>query len=308
MKILITDGMSKSGIAELKKLGHEVFEKFYDDASLGAALKNVDAVVIRSATKVREKHIKESLGGKLKLIIRGGVGIDNIDHEYAKSVGVSVKNTPYASAPSVAELAIAHMFALARFIPDAKTTMCEGKWEKKCYDGIEIAGKTLGVIGMGRIGQELAKRAEALGMTVIYYDLVDMKVKYKKVSLDDIFAKSDFISLHIPIKKGQKAIIGKDEFSKMKDGVYIINCARGGVVDEEELLNALNSKKVAGAGIDVYVDEPTHNINLVKHARVSVTPHIGAQTKEAQDRVGEEVVAIIKDFFKGVSNGDHKTL
>jgi D-3-phosphoglycerate dehydrogenase / 2-oxoglutarate reductase len=297
MKILVTDGMSKMAVNELKNLGHDVEEKFYDDESLGSKLKEVNAVVVRSATKVREKHINEALsGGNLKLIIRGGVGIDNIDYEYAKEKGISVRNTPSASAPSVAELAIAHMFALARFLPDAKTTMCEGLWEKKCYKGIELNGKTLGIVGMGRIGYELAKRGNALGMNVIYYDICDLKNEFKKVSLDELYKNSDFISFHIPAQKNGKAVVDSDSFSKMKDGVFIINCARGGVIDEEALLSALKQGKVAGAGIDVYVDEPTHNINLVKHPRVSVTPHIGAQTKEAQERVGKEVVNIIKSL------------
>lgn len=301
-RILITDGMDKNAVAELKKHGYEVVEKFYGDEELGTALKDFDVVVIRSATKVREKHIKTALEtGKLKLIIRGGVGIDNIDSKFAEQNGVSVMNTPGASAPSVAELALAHMFALARFIPDAKTTMCEGKWEKKCYNGIEISGKTLGIVGMGRIGMELATRAHGLGMNVLYYDLrsnLDVPGVYKQVSLDTILKDSDFISLHVPISKGQPALIGAAELSKMKKGSYIINCARGGVVDENALISALDSGQVGGAGIDVYVEEPTSNINLVKHSRVSVTPHIGAQTAEAQERVGAEVIQIITKFFE----------
>ena len=300
-RILITDGMDKNGIAELKKIGYEVVEKFYGDEELGAALKDFDVVVIRSATKVREKHIKTALEtGKLKLIIRGGVGIDNIDAKFAESNGVSVMNTPGASAPSVAELALAHMFSLARFISDSKATMCDGKWEKKIYNGIEISGKTLGVVGMGRIGMELASRCKALGMNVLYYDVrQDLNVPgYKKTTMDEILAKSDFISLHIPISKGQPAIIGANEMSKMKKGAYIVNCARGGVVDENALIAALDSGHLGGAGIDVYVEEPTNNINLVKHSRVSVTPHIGAQTAEAQERVGAEVIQIIRKFFE----------
>ena len=300
-RILITDGMDKSGIAELKKIGYEVVEKFYGDEDLGAALKDFDVVVIRSATKVREKHIKTALEtGTLKLIIRGGVGIDNIDAKFAEANGVSVMNTPGASAPSVAELALAHMFSLARFISDSKATMCDGKWEKKIYNGIEISGKTLGVVGMGRIGMELATRAQALGMDVLYYDVrQDLNVTgYKKATMDEILAKSDFISLHIPISKGQPAIIGANEMAKMKKGAYIVNCARGGVVDENALIAALDSGHLGGAGIDVYVEEPTANINLVKHSRVSVTPHIGAQTAEAQERVGAEVIQIIRKFFE----------
>ena len=301
-RILITDGMDKNAVAELKKSGYDVVEKFYADEELGTALKDFDAVVIRSATKVREKHIKTALEtGKLKLVIRGGVGIDNIDAKFAEQNGVSVMNTPGASAPSVAELALTHMFALARFIPDAKTTMCEGKWEKKIYNGTEISGKTLGIVGMGRIGMELATRARGLGMDVLYFDVrpaVDAPSIYKKVSMDELLANSDFISLHIPLAKGSAAVIGATELGKMKKTAYIINCARGGVVDENALIAALDSGKIAGAGIDVYCEEPTNNINLVRHARVSVTPHIGAQTIEAQERVGAEVIQILKKFFE----------
>lgn len=301
-KILITDGMDKNAVADLKKYGYEVIEKFYSDEELGNALKDVNVVVVRSATKVREKHLKQALETKnLKLVIRGGVGIDNIDSKFAEENGIKVMNTPGASAPSVAELALAHMFALARFLPDAKTTMCEGKWEKKCYNGIEISGKTLGVVGMGRIGMELATRARGLGMDVLYYDIrkeLDVPNIYKRATMDEILSKSDFLSLHVPIKKGEPALIGEKEFQKMKDGVYIINCARGGVVDEGALIKALDSGKVGGAGIDVYVEEPTANIALVKHARVSVTPHIGAQTTEAQERVGAEVIEIVRKFFE----------
>ncbi len=300
-KILVTDGMNKDAIAELKKHGYEVIEKFYEDEALGAALKDVDVCVVRSATKVREKHLKTALETKkLKLVIRGGVGIDNIDSKFAEANGIKVMNTPGASAASVAELALAHMFSLARFIADAKYTMCEGKWEKKIYNGIELSGKTLGVVGMGRIGSELATRAKALGMDVLYYDLrADLNIPgYKKATLDEILKNADFISLHVPISKGQPALIGANEMAKMKKGAYIINCARGGVVDEAALIAALDSGQLGGAGIDVYVEEPTNNLALVKHSRVSVTPHIGAQTREGQERVGAEVVEIVRKFFE----------
>jgi len=300
IKVLITDGMDKNAVAELKKHGFEVIENFYADEELGNALKDVDVVVVRSATKVREKHLKTALETKkLKLVIRGGVGIDNIDSKFAEANGIKVMNTPGASAPSVAELALAHMFALARFIPVAKMTMCEGKWDKKNYNGIEISGKILGVVGMGRIGVELATRAKALGMSVMYFDVrPDLNVSgCKKATMDEILTKSDFISLHIPIAKGQPAVIGANELAKMKKTAYLINCARGGVVDEAALLAALDAGQIAGAGVDVFVEEPTNNIALSKHPKVSVTPHIGAQTKEGQERVGAEVIEIARKFF-----------
>ena len=299
-KVLVTDGMDKNAVAELKKYGFEVIEKFYSDEELGSALKDVNVVVIRSATKVREKHLNVALETKnLKLIIRGGVGIDNIDSKFAEANGIKVMNTPGASAPSVAELALAHMFALARFIPVAKITMCEGKWDKKNYNGIEISGKTLGVVGMGRIGMELATRAKALGMSVLFCDVrPDLNVPgCKKATMDEILKNSDFISLHIPLSKGSPAVIGANELAKMKKTAYIINCARGGVVDETALIAALDAGQLAGAGVDVFVEEPTNNIALSKHPKVSVTPHIGAQTNEAQERVGAEVIEIVRKFF-----------
>lgn len=299
-KVLVTDGMEKNAVNELKKHGFEVIEKFYSDEELGSALKDVEVVVVRSATKVREKHLNTALETKkLKLVIRGGVGIDNIDSKFAEANGIKVMNTPGASAAAVAELALAHMFALARFIPIAKVTMSEGKWEKKNYNGIEISGKTLGVVGMGRIGVELGTRAKALGMDVLYYDVrpsLDVP-GFKKATMDEILAKADFVSLHIPLSKGQPAIIGANELAKMKKTAYLINCARGGVVDEAALLAALDAGQLAGAGVDVFAEEPTNNIALSKHSKVSVTPHIGAQTNEAQERIGAEVIEIIRKFF-----------
>jgi len=234
------------------------------------------------------------------MIIRGGVGLDNIDVSYAESQGIKVRNTPKASSSAVAELALGHMFSLARFIGIANVTMREGKWNKKQYKGIELSGKTLGLIGFGRIGKELAKKAKALEMKVIYNDILGPAKdfpEYPFVSPDKLLADSDFISLHVPGNKDKSPVIGKPEFSKMKDGVYLINCARGSVIDEVALLEALNSGKLAGAGIDVYPEEPPQNLELISHERVSVTPHIGAATKEAQKRIGAEVVSIIKENF-----------
>ena len=302
IRILVTDGMESSGIDELKKGRFEVVEKFYSPEELGDALKDFNCVVVRSATKVREPIIDKALeGGNLKLVIRGGVGVDNIDVKYAESKGISVRNTPNASSASVAELAIGHMFASARFIGAANATMREGKWDKKKYEGFELNGKTLGLIGFGRIAKETAKRAEALGMKVIYNKRSGKEAgydNYEYCDMEDLLKKSDFISLHIPYDKAKGPTIGEKEFELMKDGVYLINLARGGVVCEKALFGALNSGKVRGAGIDVFEEEPTKNMDLVNHPRVSVTPHIGASTVEAQTRIGEEIVSIIKEFFK----------
>lgn len=302
MRILVTDGMDKSALAQLKANGHEVVEQFYEPDALGAALREFDACVARSATKVRAKHIDEAKGGKLKLVIRGGVGVDNIDVKYAEENGIAVKNTPKASSASVAELAMAHMFSCARYISVAGHTMREDKWEKKAYGkGIEIGGKTLGVIGYGRIGQALGKMAQGLGMQVLAYDIFHFDglecdtMRY--VEMDELLAKADFISLHTPAIDG-RPLINAENIAKMRDGVVFINTSRGNNVDEAALLDALNSGKVRSAGLDVYADEPATNKALYSHPAVSCTPHIGAATVEAQKRIGAEIVDIIESFGK----------
>ena len=303
MRILVTDGMDKDALQTLKDNGHEVVEQFYAPEELGAALKEFDAVVVRSATKVRANHIDEAKGGKLKLIIRGGVGVDNIDVKYAEAAGITVKNTPRASSQSVAELAMAHMFSCARFISVAGATMREGKWEKKAYGkGIELQGKTLGIIGFGRIGQHLGVMAKAIGMTVIAFDIfhipgIEEQLGIPYVEMDELLAKSDFISVHAPAVDGG-ALINAERIAKMKDGVCIINTSRGTNVDEAALLAALESGKVRAAGLDVYADEPASNSALYSHPMVSCTPHIGAATVEAQKRIGAEIVDIITNFGK----------
>lgn len=299
-RILSTDGMAKSAVQKLKDLGYEVVEEFYEPEVLAEKVKEFDALVVRSATKVREPIIDAAASvGKLKIIIRGGVGVDNIDVAYAKEKGIAVANTPNASSASVAELAITHMLALARFVSIANVTMRNGQWEKKAYKGVELTGKTLGVFGMGRIGRETAKRAEALGMKVIYTDAYPVSgVSYEKVEQDELLKRADFITFHIPAIKGQPPIVNKEFLAKMKDGAYLINTARGALVDEEALCDALDSGKLAGAGLDVYNEEPSKNERLLHHPKVSMTPHIGGTTKEAQDRIGEEIVEIIKNTLK----------
>jgi D-3-phosphoglycerate dehydrogenase len=301
VRVLVTDGMEQSGIDELKAKGFEVVEKFYQPEDLGEALKDFDVLVVRSATKVRKPIIDKACeAARLKLVIRGGVGVDNIDVAYAMEKGIKVTNTPNASSASVAELTIAHMFAVARFINIANVTMREGKWEKKHYEGIELNGKTLGLVGFGRISREVAKRAYALGMKVIYTDVIGKAEgfdHFEFVSMEEILRRSDFISLHIPFDKAAGATIKAEQFAMMKDGAYLVNCARGGVVCEKALLEALNSGKLAGAAVDVFEEEPSKNEELIKHPKVSVTPHIGASTVEAQTRIGEEIVSIITEHF-----------
>jgi D-3-phosphoglycerate dehydrogenase / 2-oxoglutarate reductase len=299
-KILITDGLSKSAVADLKKLGHDVTEQFYPEPDLIREIAAFEVVVVRSATKVTKPVID---GGKnLKLIIRGGVGVDNIEKAYAESKGIKVMNTPGASSDSVAELALGMMFGIARQIPAADRGMKDGKWEKKEFSkGMEVGGKVLGLIGMGRIGSSLAKKCAALGMWIMAYDKFPDKARadgFPLVSKAEVLEKADFISLHIPFDKTAGAEITAKDIANMKDGVVIINCARGGVIDEDALLEALNSGKVRGAGIDVWVGEPAPRADLAKHPKVIAIPHVGAATVEAQARVGGEVVEILKGFFK----------
>ena len=303
MRILASDGMEKNAVATLRAQGHEVVEQFYEPAELAEQVKNFDVLVVRSATKVRVPIIDAACEtGRLKLIIRGGVGIDNIDHEYAESKGIKVMNTPRASSQSVAELALGHMLSCARFISIAGHTMREDKWEKKAYGkGIELGGRTLGIVGYGRIGQALGKMAKAIGMNVIAFDIyhvpgIEEQLGIPYVEMDELLAKSDFISVHAPAVDGGK-LINAENIAKMKDGVVIINTSRGSNVDEDALLEALNSGKVRSAGLDVFADEPATNHALYSHPMVSCTPHIGAATKEAQTRIGAEIVDIIGKFF-----------
>ena len=301
MRILITDGMDKTAMAALREQGHEVVEQFYEPDELGKALREFDVVVVRSKTKVRANHIDEAKGGRLKLIIRGGVGVDNIDVKYAEANGIKVMNTPRASSQSVAELAMAHMFSCARYISIAGATMREDKWEKKAYGkGIELSGKTLGIVGYGRIGQALGKMAKAIGMDVIAFDIfhipgIEEQLGIPYVEMDALLARADFISVHAPAVDGG-ALINAERIAKMKDGVVIINTTRGTNVDEDALLAALESGKVRSAGLDVYAEEPAKNHALYSHPMVSCTPHIGAATQEAQKRIGSEIVSIIENF------------
>ena len=300
MKVLANDGLEISAINEIKKNGIYIETNHLDKEELIENIKNYDVLVVRSNTKVTSDVLEAGAKGNLKLVIRAGVGIDNIDLDYAKKVGIKVSNTPDASSDSVAELALGHMFSVARYIAVANYTMRNGQWNKKQYKGSEIAGKILGIIGMGRIGKALAGKAEALGMKIIYTDALGKQdnLAYEFMDLDNLLKVSDYVSLHVPYNKDKGALISDREISMMKDGAVIINCARGKVVDEEALLKALNSGKLAGAGIDVFEQEPSKNTELINHERVSVTPHIGASTKEAQERIGKEVAAIVIDFNK----------
>jgi D-3-phosphoglycerate dehydrogenase len=298
MKIIICDKMENEYIEQMRASGLTVDVR--DDISpeeLLIVLPNYDGMVVRSRTKVRKNLIDAC--PNLKVIVRGGVGLDTIDYEYAESKNIKVMNTPLASSASVAELAIGYMFMLARSLYKASASMKAETWDKKSFEGDEIGGKVLGLIGIGNIGKEVAKRANALGMTVIAYDPYVKEVTgIKLVGLDELLAQADYISLHLPKTSESANMISAAQFAKMKNGVRIINCARGGIIDENALYNALVSGKVSGAALDVFNEEPPTDWKLAKLENVIASPHIGAATKEAQARVGAEVAEKIIAFAK----------
>lgn len=316
MKVLANDGISKSGIKALEKGGFEVITTKVAQEQVANYINanHIDVLLVRSATKVRQALIDDC--PNLKIIGRGGVGMDNIDVDYARSKGIHVINTPASSSESVAELVFAHLFNGVRFLHDSNRNMpLEGDSNfeglKKAYaNGIELRGKTLGIIGFGRIGREVAKIGLGLGMRVIasdkYVGNAEIKVSFYNGQfinvdiatepIEDIFRHSDFISLHVPAQEGY--VIGAPELEAMKDGVGIINCARGGVVDEVALIEALDRNKVLFAGLDVFENEPSPEIQILMHPKISLTPHIGAATLEAQDRIGTELAEQIISLLK----------
>lgn len=293
--ILANDGIDKKAEADLRALGHEVDTQKYEGDELLARLAQVDCVIVRSATKIRTAQIDAGAGGRLKLIIRGGVGVDNIDVDYAEQKGLEVRNTPAASSSAVAELVLGHMLTMARHIGEANVSMRQGKWLKKEYTGSEIAGKTLGLIGFGRIANSLAVKCLALGMEVVFTDILDIECDIcPQVDFQQVLGMADYVSIHIPFSGGAP-MIGKKEIDMMKDGVFIINCARGGIIDEDALVDAIESGKVRGAALDVFAEEPVKNQRLLDCEKISLTPHIGAATAEAQARIGDNIVDIIKE-------------
>lgn len=298
MKILVCDKTEHEYVEQMRSAGLEVdVQDEITPEELMTALPAYDGMVVRSRTKVRQPLIDNC--PNLKVIVRGGVGLDTIDAEYARSKGITVMNTPLANSASVAELTIGFMFALARSICQATASLKSEKWEKKRFEGDEIGGKTLGLIGVGNIGREVARRASALGMTVLAYDLYVKELEgVKLVTLDELLTKSDYISLHLPKTKESENMIGADQFAKMKDGVRIVNCARGGIINENALYDALASGKVAGAALDVFAEEPPTDWKLLKLDNVIGAPHIGAATREAQGRVGAEVAQKLIDFAR----------
>jgi D-3-phosphoglycerate dehydrogenase len=298
MKILVCDKTESDAIEKMRLAGLTVDTNFEVTAEdLPKILPAYDGCVVRSRTKIRQPLI--DVCPNLKIIVRGGVGLDTIDADYARSKGITVVNTPKASSASVAELTIGYMFALARNLYKAAATVKAEKWDKKAFEGDEIGGKTLGLVGIGNIGREVARRANALGMTVIAYDpFVKEAEGVKLVTLDELLSASDYISLHLPKTKESAGMINKSQFEKMKTGVRIINCARGGIINEQDLYDALTNGKVAGAALDVYAEEPPTDWKLAKLDNVICSPHIGAATREAQGRVGAEVAEKLIEFAR----------
>jgi D-3-phosphoglycerate dehydrogenase / 2-oxoglutarate reductase len=315
MLILANDGISSKGKNILEENGFKVITDKVDQDKLIEEINRLGivGVLVRSATKVRKDIIDNC--PSLKLIGRGGVGMDNIDVDYARSKGLVVVNTPAASSQSVAELVIGQMFSISRFLPDSFRNIGGGDFsvlKKKYAKGAELRGKTLGIIGFGRIGQSLASYALGLGMNVIAYNRnastvkIPLTIAEKSIDVEvstlsdmnELLVNSDFISLHVPKQQNGEPVISSLEFSKMKDGVRIVNAARGGVVDEVALLDALNSGKVAAVGLDVYENEPNPNKDLLNHPLIACTPHIGAATSEAQDRIGDEIAGLVIQHLK----------
>jgi D-3-phosphoglycerate dehydrogenase len=292
MNILVTDGISAEGAKILSDAGHAVHQQSLKPDELIARIGEYDCIIVRSATKVTRDVIEA--GKRLKVIARGGVGVDNIDVKHAEAKGIRVLNTPLASAVSVAELTIGHMLAVSRFLHVSTAEMRAGKWPKKEYSaGIELYKKTLGIVGLGNIGKEVARRALGLGMTVLAYDppFAPMDFIVEITTKERLLANSDFITLHVPFDPALGPSIGRKELAMVKKGVIIINCSRGGVVDQDALLEALNAGTVAAAALDVFTHEPPTPAEqaLFNHPRVSVSPHIGGSTVEAQGRVGTEI-------------------
>ncbi|HMD88333.1 MAG TPA: hydroxyacid dehydrogenase [Anaerolineaceae bacterium] len=303
-KILLTDGLEENGQAILRKSADVDNQEGISADALLQVVDQYDAVIVRGRTKVTSAVF--DAGKKLKVVGRSGVGVDNIDLAAARQHGVTVVNAPVATSVAVAELAFGMILALVRELPRADSSMKNGKWLKKEMEGSEVYGKTLGVIGFGRIGSNVAQRAVAFGMKILAYDPLLSPEEIKKrggepVSLYQLYAGSDFITLHVPLSNETRGMLNAETFSKMKKGVRVICAARGGVIDEAALLAALESGQVAGAGLDVFATEPPGPTPLICHPRVIATPHIGAQTVEAQQRAAADISSEVLAALQGNS-------
>ncbi len=290
-RVLVADAIEESAMAKLKAAGLEVVVRNKDtDGPIEKQIKGFDCVVVRSATKITREVIEAA--DNLKLIVRAGVGLDNVDKVAADEKGIEVQNTPEAPTVSVAEMVFAMMFAMARNITQADSSMKNERWEKKKFTGSELWKKTIGIIGFGRIGCEVARRAKAFDMNVLAYDVLNidklcMEMGVKKTDFIDLVKNSDYISVHVPLVPQTKGMLGEKEFALMKKTTFLVNTARGGVIDEKALLKALNDNEIAGAALDVFENEPPLDWELVKHPRLVATPHLASSTEEAQVRVGE---------------------
>ncbi len=296
----MADKLSPKAVELLKEIPEfEIFEMIgQDPESLKTEIEKVEAVVIRSATKLKRDILEK--GKNLKIVVRAGIGLDNVDKDFAREKGIEVRNTPFATSITVAEYTLALMLGICRYIGPAYKSMKDHKWEKKFFSkGMELYGKTAGIIGFGRIGKEIAKRELAMGMKVVFSDIIDIQtdIDTRQVALSELLMTSDFISIHLPLTESTKNLISVNEFDLMKKNAVLINVARGGVVDEKALLNALNTDKIRAAAIDVYEKEPPENFELIDHEKVYPAPHLGASTIEGQERAGLDVITILKEFF-----------
>jgi D-3-phosphoglycerate dehydrogenase / 2-oxoglutarate reductase len=303
-KILVTDGLDASGLEALRASAQVDDRNNVSPDDLLKVVAEYDALVVRGRTKVNMAVLEAAKN--LKVVGRAGVGVDNIDLNAAKALGVIVVNAPIATTLAVAELTFGLMLALTREIPRADAAMKNGQWLKKELEGMELYGKTLGIVGMGHIGAEVGKRAAAFGMSVLGYDPLIAADEITRrgaepVSLDTLYARADFITLHLPLTADTRNMINADAFAKMKNGVRIVCAARGGIIDEAALLDALNEGNVAGAALDVFATEPPSKTDLVSHSRMIATPHIGAQTVEAQVRAADDIAAEVLAALKGES-------
>ena len=304
-RVLVCDNITQESIELMKSRGLDIDVKLgLKETELTNIISDYDAVIVRSATKITAPIINSS--SRLKLIVRGGVGIDNIDLVSAKAKNITVMNTPDASTNSVAELTIALIFSLARSVTKADSSMKKMLWEKKSLIGTEVAGKTLGIIGAGRIGFSVATKASALGMNIIAVDHPEANPEFRKAgfkmcTLEEVLKNSDYITMHIPFRKGTPPIIARKELSMVKKGVCILNMARGGAIDEASLLEALQNGTVAKAALDVWYDEPSSNKELIQNENVVALPHLGASTKEGQLRVCSSVAQKTIDFFSQIN-------
>jgi D-3-phosphoglycerate dehydrogenase len=301
-RVLVSDPIADSAVKTIEDAGIKLVHRDHEkDGPLEELIKGFDGIIVRSATKVTREVIEAA--DQLKVIVRAGVGLDNVDLEAASNNGVEVLNTPEAPTVSVAEMVFSLMFALARNVTQADSSMKDERWEKKKLRGVELWKKNLGIAGFGRIGQEVARMGKAFGMNILSYGgsrLIEAskEIGASPVSLDELLAKSDYLSIHVPMKPETEGMISAKELKKMRESAFLINTARGGVVDEQALLAALEKGQIAGAGVDVFENEPPTDWALAKHPKVVATPHLASSTFEAQNRVGELTAEKIIEFFK----------